>query len=174
MIERTNLDKKDAACLNIVHFLQHATSRPTTKSAQTTMLNPPKMNFLPIPPGTYDKSTKRSTQWCHQVNEIKSGLEAERVQALGALCGLRSKKMLAAETQQEMHILTNEDTGKWIKDYVGRVTARARKRLEDAETPVLQKLGDTRKAQNAGLTNTEPENAIQERCSPSEIVWVIL
>jgi len=38
----TNLDIKDAACLHIVHILQHPTSDPPTKSSQSTMVNAPK------------------------------------------------------------------------------------------------------------------------------------
>jgi hypothetical protein len=38
MSKRTNLDIKDAACLHIVHILQHPSSRPT-KSMQTTIVN---------------------------------------------------------------------------------------------------------------------------------------
>jgi len=61
------------------------------------MVNAPKKNFLPLLAGRYGKSTKRSTQRRHHANEGKSGLEAERVQALGALRSLRSKMKLAAE-----------------------------------------------------------------------------
>jgi hypothetical protein len=61
MILLTNLDIKDAACLHTALILQHPTSRPTTKSTQTTMVNAPKKNFSPLPAGKYGKSTKRST-----------------------------------------------------------------------------------------------------------------
>jgi len=40
---------------------------------------------------------KRSTQQHHHANEGKSGFEAERVQAVGPLRSLRSKKKLAAD-----------------------------------------------------------------------------
>jgi hypothetical protein len=73
MKQRTNLVIKDAACLHIVHILQHPTSRPT-KSTQTTMVNALKKNFSPLPAGKYGKSTKRSIQrHHHQANEGKSG-----------------------------------------------------------------------------------------------------
>jgi hypothetical protein len=62
MSKRTNLDIKDAAYLHIVHNLQHPTSRPTTKSMQTKMVNAIKINFSPLPAGKYDKSTKQSTE----------------------------------------------------------------------------------------------------------------
>jgi len=61
------------------------------------MVNAPKKNILPLPAGSYSKSMKRSTQRHHQANEGKSGLEAERNRALGALRSLRSKKKLEAE-----------------------------------------------------------------------------
>jgi len=97
MSKGTNLDIKDAAYLHIVHNLQHPTSRPTTKSTKTTMVNAPKNNFSPLPAGRYRKLKKRSTQRRHQANEGKSGFEAERILAVGALRSLRSKKKLAVE-----------------------------------------------------------------------------
>jgi hypothetical protein len=97
MSKRTNLDIQDAACLQIVHNLQHPTSHPTTKSTQTTMVNAPKMNFSPLLAGRYGKLTKPSTQRRHHANQGKSGLNAESDRALGALRSLRSKKNLVAE-----------------------------------------------------------------------------
>jgi len=79
MSKHNNLDIKNAACLHIVHNLQHPTSRPTTKSTQTTMVNAPKKNFLPLLAEKYGKSTKRTTQQRHQTNEGKGGVEVERV-----------------------------------------------------------------------------------------------
>jgi len=93
----TNLDIKDAACLHIVHNLQHPTSRPTTKSTQTTTVNAPQTDCSTLPVGQYGKSTQRSTEQYYHANEGKSGLEAERVRALGALRSLRSKRKLEAE-----------------------------------------------------------------------------
>jgi hypothetical protein len=61
------------------------------------MVNALKKNFSPHPAGKYGKLTHRSTQQFHQANEGKSGLEAERVRALGALRSLRSKNKLAAK-----------------------------------------------------------------------------
>jgi len=60
------------------------------------------------------------------VNEGKSGLEAERVQALGELRSLQSKKKLFPEKRQDTHFLSNEDKQKWIQDYMDRETAVAR------------------------------------------------
>ena len=161
MSKRTNLDIKDAACLHIVHILQHPTSRPT-KSTQTAMVNAPKKKSSPLPAGRYGKSTKRSTQRRHQANEGKSGLEAERIRALGALRSLRSKKKLAAEKRREMHFLSNEEREKWIEDYVERETAGARKRVEDAEAAVQQEQDDMVHTEIAGLTSREPEKMFEE------------
>jgi hypothetical protein len=70
------------------------------------------------------------------VQEGNSGLEAERVRALGALCSYISNKKLAVENIQETHFLSNEDNEKWIEHYVKRDTAGARKRVVDAESGV--------------------------------------
>jgi len=136
MSKRTNLDIKDVAYLHVVHNLHHPTSRPTTKSMKSIMVNAPKKIFSPLPASRYGKSTKRSTQQPHQANEGKSGFEAERILALGALRSLRSKKKLAAEKRQEMHFLSNEEKEKRIEDYVQRETAGARERVEDAAAAV--------------------------------------
>jgi len=162
MSKRTNLDIKDAACLHIVHNLQHPTSRPTKKSTQTATVNGPKKNFSPHPAGRYGKSTKRSTQRCHHANEGKSGLEGERVRALGALRSLRSKKKLAAEKRRETHLLSNEEIEKWIEDYVERETAGARKRVEDVEAAVQQEQDDMTHAEIAVLTPRKPEKTFEE------------
>jgi hypothetical protein len=55
MSKCTNLDIKDAAYLYIVHNLQHPSSRPTTKSMKTTMVNAPKEKFWPLAAGRYGK-----------------------------------------------------------------------------------------------------------------------
>jgi len=129
---------KDAACLHVVHILQHPTCRPTTRSTQDTMVNAPKKNLSPLPAGKYGKSTKKYTRRCHQANTGTSGLEGEGVRALGAMCSLRSKKKLSAEKRWETHFLSNEDTEKSIEHYVDRETAVARKRVQDAETAIMQ------------------------------------
>ena len=162
MSKRTNLDIKDAACLHIVHNLQHRTSGPTTRSTQSTIVNAPKNNFSPLLAGSYRKSTKRSTQQRHQANEGKSGLQAERVRALGALRSMRSKKKLVAEKRPETHFLSNEEKEKWIEDYVEREIAGARKRVEDAEAPVQQQQDDMTHAEIVGLTSREPQTTFEE------------
>jgi hypothetical protein len=126
------------------------------------MVNAPKKNFSPIPPGRYGKLTKCSTQRRHQANEGKSGLEAERIPALGALRSLRSKKKLAAEKQRETHFLSNEEREKSIEDYVERETAGARKRVEDAEAAVQQEQDDMVHTEIAGLTSRKPEKTFEE------------
>jgi len=87
MSKHTNLDIKDAACLHIVHNWQQPTSRPTTSSTQSTMVNAPKKHFSPLLAGRYGKSRKRSTQQRHHANEGKSGLEAERESEHIGHCG---------------------------------------------------------------------------------------
>jgi len=126
------------------------------------MVNAPKKNFSPLPTGRNGKSTKRSTQRRHQANEGKSGFEAERVRALGALRSLRSKKRLAAEKWRETHFLSNEEKEKWIEDFVERETAGARKRVEDAEAAVQQERDDMTHAELAGLTSRKPEKTFEE------------
>jgi len=162
MSKHTNFDIKDTACLHIVHNLQHPTYHLTTQSTQTTMVNAPKKNFSPLPAGRNRKSTKRSTQRRHQANEGQSGFEAERVRALGALRRLIYKKKLAAEKRQEMHFSSNEENEKWIKDFVERQTAGARKRVEDAEAAVQQEQDDMTHAELAGLTSRKPEKTFEE------------
>jgi hypothetical protein len=102
------------------------------------MVNAPKKNLSPLPAGKYGKWTKHSTRRRHQANKGKSGLEAERVRALGALRSLRSKKKLAAEKRWETHFLSNEERENWIEDYLERETAVARKRVQDAKTAMMQ------------------------------------
>jgi hypothetical protein len=126
------------------------------------MVNAPKKNISLLPVGRYGKSTKRSTQRRHQANEGKSGLEAERIRALGALRSLRSKKKLAAEKRRETHFLSNEEREKWIEDYVERETAGARKRVEDAESAVQQEQDDMVHAEIAGFMSREPEKSVEE------------
>ena len=126
------------------------------------MVNAPKNNFSPLPAGRNGKSTKRSTQRRHQANECKSGFEAERVRARGALRSLRSKKRLAAEKRRETHFLSNEEKEKWIEDFVERETAGARKRVEDAEAAVRQELDNMTHAELAGVTSRKPEKTFEE------------
>jgi len=160
--KRTNFDIKDAACLHIVHNLQHPTSRLTTQSTQTTMVNALKNNFSPLPAGRNGKSTKRSTQRRLQANEGRSGFQAERARALGALRSLRSTKRLVAEKQRETHFLSNEAKEKWIEDFVERETAWETKRVEDAEAAVQQEQDDMTHAELAGLTSRQPEKTFEE------------
>jgi len=84
-------------------------------------------------------------------------LEAEKVQALGVLRSLQSKKRRGAQKQSETHCLSNEETGKSIENHVEKETARARKRVEDAKPAIRQELEDTEAAENAGLTTRELE-----------------
>jgi hypothetical protein len=113
------------------------------------MVNAPKQNLSPLLAGKYGKLTKKLTCRRHQANEGKSGLVASRVRALGALRSLRSKKKLAVEKRQETHFLSNEGKEKWIEDFAERATAVARKRVQDAETAIMQ---DMMTAENGSAT----------------------
>jgi hypothetical protein len=64
---------------------------------QTITVNALNKNHLPLLVGGYSKSTQRSTQRQHDVNEGESGFEAVGVLALGALCSLKSKMKLVAK-----------------------------------------------------------------------------
>jgi len=59
-------------------------------------------------------------------------------------------------------LLSNEDKEKGIEDYVGIETAVARKRLEEAETPIKQEQDDMRNAEKAGLSTTKAEISVEE------------
>jgi len=126
------------------------------------MINAPKNNISPLSVSKYGKSTKRSTQRHHQVNEDKRALEAEKVQALGTLRSLQCKKKLAAEKRQEMLFLRNEEKEKWINDYAERETAEARQRVDDTEAAVQQEQHETRKREIMGLTNWEAEHTVPQ------------
>jgi len=173
MSKRTNLDINDAACLQIVHDLQHPTSRPTTKSTHTTMVNAPKQNFSPHLGGRYCKSTNRSTQRQQQVSEDKSRLESERVRALGALRGLRCKRKLAVEKRRETHFFSTEAKAKWIEDYVKRETAWGRMPVEDAEAAVQREHDDMAHAEIAGFDVQRARNDIwgDIGCYPRQAEW---
>jgi hypothetical protein len=129
---------------------------------QTTMVKAQKMHFSPVPAGKYSKSTKCSTPRCHQANEGKCGLEAERVRALGACGSLQSEKKHAVEKRSETHFLSNEEKENWIEDYVERETAGATNRVEDGEEAVQQAQEDMNHAETAGLTSRVPKETFQE------------
>jgi len=76
------------------------------------MVNAPKNHFSQFPAGIYGKSKNHSTRQRHQVNEGKSGLDVERVRALGALRTLQSKKKLSADKRRETHVVGNEEEEK--------------------------------------------------------------
>jgi len=126
------------------------------------MVNAPKKNLLPLPEGKHGKSTKHSTRQRHLANKGKSGLEAERVRAWGALRSLRSKKKLAAEKRREMHFSNNEEREKWIEDYKERETAVARQRVQDAETAIMQEQEHMGDVEMGRSTTTRPEMTFEE------------
>jgi hypothetical protein len=51
---------------------------------------------------------------------------------------LQFTKKLAEENRWKTHCLGNEEKEKWIEDYVDRVTAVARNKVEDSETVIQQ------------------------------------
>ena len=97
-----------------------------------------------------------------QPNQSKSGLEEDRVRALGALHGFQSKMMPVAGKRRETHFLSNKEKEKWIEDYAERETAVARKRVEDAQSAIKQEQEEMRNAEKAGLTTTKPETTFEE------------
>jgi hypothetical protein len=126
------------------------------------MVNAPKKNFFALPARKYGKLTKQSTPRRHHANEGKRGLEEELIRALGVLRSLRSKKRLAAEKRQETHFLNNEEKHNWIKDSVERGTTLARKRVQDAETAIMQEQKDMTTAESTGGTTRKPETMFEE------------
>ena len=137
LIKHTNGDIKDAACLHIVHILQHSTSHPSKQWTQTTMVNPPKSIFWPHLVGKYGISTNHFTWRCNQTNKDKGWFEAESVWAPAALHSLRSKMQLVAQKRQATHFLRNTEKEEWLKDYIERETFVARKRVEDKDTVIM-------------------------------------
>jgi len=105
---------------------------------------------------------KQSTQWRHQANKDKSFLEVARVQAWGALHSLQSEKKVSAEKGLQIHFLSNEEKEKWIKDHGDWGTAVARKRLQDAETAIMQEQEDMRNTKNARFTTTKTETTYMD------------
>jgi hypothetical protein len=65
--------------------------------------------------GKYGKRAKHSTQQCLYANEVKGGLQADRVQPQRALYSLRSKYTLPPEKTPKTQILSNEDNAKCIE-----------------------------------------------------------
>ena len=126
------------------------------------MVNATKRNHSPPPAGKYSKLTKCSTQRHQHVNEGKSGLDAERVRALGVLCSMRSKKKLRAAKRRETRCLSYEEKVEWIEDYVEKETAVARTRVEDAEKAIKQEQEDMRNTEKAGLTSTKHKTTFEE------------
>jgi len=89
-------------------------------------------------------------------------MAAERVRAWGALCSLRSEKKLSAEEWRETHLLPNEENERSIKDYLERESAVARKRVQDAETVIMQEQEDMNTAENTGVTTIMQEKKFEE------------
>jgi len=77
------------------------------------------------------------------------------------LGSLRSKKKLSAEKRQKTYFLSNEEKEKWIEDYMERESAVARKRIQDAETEIMQELKDMTTAESLGATTRKPETTLE-------------
>jgi len=58
--------------------------------------------------------------------------------------------------------LSKQENEKWIEDFVDRVTAVARKHVQDAETAVMKEQEDMRDAVKAGSTTRKPEKSFEE------------
>jgi len=129
------------------------------------MVNTSKKNFSQLPANKYDKSTKHSTRQRHQANKDKSGLQAERVWALGALRSWRSKKKLTVAKWQEMHFLGNEEREKSIEDYVERKTAVATQWVWDPVTATMQEQKHMGNVENRWSTTTNLEITFEEMLS---------
>jgi len=126
------------------------------------MVDAPKKNLSPLPVGTYRKSTKQSTWWCHQLNHGKIGFAAETVWVLEALRSLQSNKKLSVETKQEKYIISNEKKEKWIEDYEDRETAVVRNRVQDTVTAILQEQEHFGNVEKEWSTTTETETTFEK------------
>jgi len=125
------------------------------------MVNALKKNVSPLLPGKYGNLNKQSTRRHHQANEGKSGLEADRVRALGVLHSNLSKKKFSAVKRRETHLLSNEETERWVEDNVDRATAVPRKRVQDAETMIMQEQDNMGNAEKTPSTTRKPEETIE-------------
>jgi len=103
------------------------------------------------PPNDVIKRMKARAAWRRKESEL-----------LGHFAVWDPKKKLAAEKQQETHILSNEEQEKSIEDYVERNTGGARKRVEDGEAAVQHKQEGMKHAELVGLTTREPERTFDE------------
>jgi len=61
-----------------------------------------------------------------------------------------------------MYYLKNQDKEQWIEDCIERKPTGARKRVKATEAAVQQQQEDMKNAENAELTNREPEKTFQE------------
>ena len=81
---------------------------------------------------------------------------------MGVLRSLQSKKKLSAGRRRETHFVSNKENEKWIEDFVDRDTAVARKRVQDAETVIMQEQEHMMNVEKAGSTTTKPETTFEE------------
>jgi hypothetical protein len=126
------------------------------------MVNARKMQLSPLPVGKNGELTKHSTRRHNHAKKGNSGFEAERVRWFGALRSLRFKKWLAVKKRREMHFLINDETEKWIEDYVEREIAVARKQVQDAQTAMMQEQEHMVNVEKGRSTTTKPEITFEE------------
>jgi hypothetical protein len=69
---------------------------------------------------------------------------------------------LPTETRQETCFSSHEEKEKWIEDYVERETAVASKRVQDAETAIVQEMKDMTNAASVEATTRKSETTFDE------------
>ena len=89
-------------------------------------------------------------------------MEVKRVQALAALCSLQYKKKLSVEKTLETDFSSNEETEKYIENYVQRENAVTRKRVQNKETAIIEKLNDMTTAEMVRGTTRKPKTTVKE------------
>ena len=94
------------------------------------------LNFLIPPAAKYGKSIRSVTKQYHKVNEGKSHIEAELVQALGTLYSICPKNRYAAELRPESSFVSKEVKEKQIDEFVESETVAARHRVVEAQAVV--------------------------------------
>jgi len=102
------------------------------------MVNTPVKNLSPLLVGKYIEPTKQATRRCQQESLGESSLEQEMFRALGAVRSRSFKQRLSAENSWETNCFSHKEAEKWIEDYVDRETAVVRKRVEGAESAIMQ------------------------------------
>jgi len=82
--------------------------------------------------------------------------------SVGSIAQLAIQKEAFGGEKTGNALLRIDKKEKWIKDYVERETAVARKGVQDAETAMMQELNDMTTAENVGATTGKPEITFEE------------